>query len=378
MSRGRPTRDRGGAREVTPAGERFVMPPEWAPHRATWIVWPSNRTDWPGKLDAVRWCYVELVRQLTRGEQVAIVFGTPGEERRAIGRLSRAGVDLGRVERHRFPTDRSWIRDAGPTFVARSSGTGREPEIGLVDWRFNAWAKYADWSRDNRLPARIATARRLRRFIARTPEGRPIVLEGGSIDVDGAGAALTTEECLLDPVVQVRNPGLGRAGIERALGDHLGVDTVIWLGRGIAGDDTHGHVDDIARFVAPGTVVAAVEDDPGDRNHVPLADNLRRLRRARVRGGRLTVIPIPMPRPRWHGGQRLPASYLNFYVANGQVLVPTFNDVADRVALSRLARLFPDREVVGLHAVDLVLGLGTLHCLTLQEPAGALPPTPHA
>ena len=346
------------------------MPAEWAPHRATWIIWPHNRTDWPGKLEPVRWCYVELVRQLTGAEPVAIVFGTAAEERRALGRLSRAGVDLGEVERYRFPTNRSWIRDAGPTFVTRMGDQGGDPEVALVDWRFNAWAKYDDWSHDNRLPARIGTARCLRRFTARTPEARPIVLEGGSIDVNGEGAALTSEECLLDPVVQARNPGLGRDGAERALRDQLGVDTVIWLGCGIAGDDTHGHVDDIARFVAPHTVVAAIEADPGDLNHAPLAENLGRLRRARVGGRRLTVVPIPMPRPLWFGNRRLPASYLNFYVANGLVLVPTFNDVADRVALSRLAQLFSDREVVGIHAVDLALGLGTLHCLTLQEPAG--------
>ena len=346
------------------------MPAEWAPHRATWIVWPRNRSDWPGKLGPVDWCYVDLVRRLTAAEPVAIVFGTATEERRTLGRLSRAGVDIGRVEPHRFPTNRSWIRDTGPTFVTRVGGEGVEPEVALVDWCFNAWAKYDDWSHDNRLAARIAGARSLRRFTARTVGGRPIVLEGGCIDVNGQGAALTTEECLLDATVQVRNPGLGQDDIEHALRDHLGVDTVIWLGRGIAGDDTHGHVDDIARFVAPRTVVAAIEADPSDVNHAPLAENLARLRRARVRGRRLTVVPIPMPGPLWFGRQRLPASYLNFYVANGLVLVPTFNDAADRVALSRLADLFPDRDVVGIHAVDLVLGLGTLHCSTLQEPAG--------
>ena len=350
-----------------PADDRFLMPPEWAPHRATWIVWPHNRSDWPGKLGPVDWCYVELVRRLTAAEPVAIVFGTATAERRALGRLSRAGVDLKRVEPYRFPTNRSWIRDAGPTFLTRPGDQG--VGVALVDWRFNAWAKYDDWSHDNRLPARIAGALGLRRFIARTRKGRRIVLEGGSIDVNGQGAALTTEECLLDTVVQARNPGLGRDDMERVLRDHLGVETLIWLARGIAGDDTHGHVDDIARFVGPRTVVAAIEADPGDVNHAPLVENLARLRHARVRGGRLTVVPIPMPRPLWFGTQRLPASYLNFYVANGLVLVPTFNDPADRIAVSRLADLFPDREVVGIHAVDLVLGLGTLHCATLQEPA---------
>jgi len=345
------------------------MPAEWAPHRATWIVWPHNRRDWPGKLGSVDWCYVELVRLLTAAEPVAIVFASAAAERRALARLSKAGVDLGRVEPHRFTTNRSWIRDAGPTFVTRTGEEGVEPAVAVVDWRFNAWAKYTDWSLDNRLPAQIARALRLRRFTARTPERRRIVLEGGSLDVNGQGVALATEACLLDPVVQIRNPGLARNDIERALCDHLGVDTVIWLGRGIAGDDTHGHVDDIARFVTPRTVVAATETDPSDANHAPLADNLIRLRQVRVRGERLTVVPIPMPRPLWFDTQRLPASYLNFYVANGLVLVPTFNDPADRVALGRLADLFPDREVVGVHAVDLALGLGTLHCATLQEPA---------
>ena len=361
----------GGAARTPdlPVDDRFSMPPEWAPHRATWIVWPHTRSDWPGKLGPVDWCYVELVRRLTVTEPVAIVFGSAAEERRALGRLSRAGVDLRRIEPRRYPTNRSWIRDAGPIFLTRTGAPGVEREVALVDWRFNAWAKYDNWSDDNRLPARIAGTLGLRRFTARTRRGRRIVLEGGCIDVNGQGAALTTEECLLDPVVQVRNPGLGRDDMERVFHDHLGVDTVVWLGRGIAGDDTHGHVDDIARFVGPRTVVAATETDPGDVNHAPLAENLTRLRQARVHGGRLTVVPIPMPRPLWFGTQRLPASYLNFYVANGLVLVPTFNDPADRVALNRLADLFPNREVVGIHAVDLVLGLGTLHCATLQEPS---------
>ena len=346
------------------------MPAEWVPHRATWIAWPHNRSDWPGKVEAVRWCYVEIVRRLTAVEPVEIVFPDAGSERRTLRRLVRAGVDPGRVGVHRFPTNRGWVRDSGGTFVRRAATRETPAEVALVDWRFNGWAKYGDWAHDNRLPGRIAAARRMRRIDPRPRgHGRAMVLEGGSMDVNGAGTALATEECLLDPVVQPRNPGLDRGDVERTLGAYLGVDTVIWLGRGIAGDDTHGHVDDIARFVGPSTVVAAAEPDSADVNHVPLADNLRRLRAARVGGRRLTVVPLPMPRPLRFDGQRLPASYLNFYVANGVVLVPTFNDPADRVALGRLAELFPDREVVGIHAVDLVLGLGTLHCLTLQEPA---------
>ena len=345
------------------------MPAEWEPHRATWIAWPHNRSDWPGRIEAVRWCYVEIVRRLAAVERVEIVFRDESSERRARRRLARAGVDAGRVGAHRFPTDRAWVRDSGGTFVRRAAD-GEAPDVALVDWRFNGWAKYRDWARDNRLPRRIAAAGGVPRIVPRAPgRRRALVLEGGSIDVNGAGAALATEECLLDPVVQPRNPGMDREAVERALGTYLGVGAVVWLGRGIAGDDTHGHVDDIARFVDETTVVAADEPDAADENHGPLADNLRRLRAARVLGRRLTVVPLPMPRPLRFDGQRLPASYLNFYVANRLVLVPTFNDLADRVALGRLAELFPGREVVGIHAVDLVLGLGALHCLTLQEPA---------
>ena len=346
------------------------MPAEWDPHRATWIAWPHNRADWPGRIEAVRWCYVEIVRRLTAVEPVEIVFPDAGAERRALRRLARAGVDTRRVGVHRFPTNRGWVRDSGGTFVRRTAAREAPAEVALVDWRFNGWAKYDDWARDDRLPCRIAAARRVRRIVPRAPgRRRPIVLEGGSIDVNGGGAALTTEQCLLDPVVQPRNPGMDREDVEQAFETWLGVDTVVWLGRGIAGDDTHGHVDDVARFVDGTTVVAAAEPDPADVNHAPLADNLRRLRAARVDGRPLTVVALPMPRPLGFDGRRLPASYLNFYVANDLVLVPTFNDPADRVALGRLAELFPGREVVGIHAVDLVLGLGTLHCLTLQEPA---------
>ena len=363
-------------RRIVPSGPRtppteggYVMPAEWEPHRATWIAWPHNRSDWPGKVEAVRWCYVEIVRRLAAVEPVEMVFGgDAGAERRALRRLIRAGVDPQRVRVHRFPTDRSWVRDSGGTFVRRGAAREARADVALVDWRFNGWAKYDDWAHDNRLPGRIAAAKRMRRVLPRAGRRRPMVLEGGSIDVNGAGAALATEECLLDPVVQPRNPGMDRQDVERALEAWLGVHAVIWLGRGIAGDDTHGHVDDVARFVGPTTVVAATEPAAADENHAPLADNLRRLRAARVGGRPLTVVPLPMPGPLRFGGQRLPASYLNFYVANGVVLVPTFNDPADRVALCRLAELFPDREVVGIHAVDLVLGLGTLHCLTLQEP----------
>lgn len=351
-----------------PAAPRHRFPAEWEPHRATWVAWPHNRRDWPGKLDAVQWCYVDIIRQLSQVEPVAVVVADAASERRLRSRLRRAGVSEARLEFHRFPSDRAWLRDTGGTFVQTT--TGRRQATTLIDWRFTGWARYPNWRRDDRLANRIARTRDIPTVEAMRPDtGARLVLEGGAIDGNGRGVALATEQCLLDQVVQTRNPTLDRRALETALDAYLGVQQVIWLGDGIVGDDTHGHVDDVARFVGPDTVVAAVEPDPSDPNHAPLADNLRRLRQARVDGVPLKIISLPMPRPVWFDGRRLPASYLNFYIANGLVLVPTFNDPADRTALSRLARVFPNHVVSGIHAVDLVWGLGTLHCLTLQEPA---------
>jgi len=328
---------------------RFRMPAEWEPHRATWIAWPHNRSDWPGKFAPIPWVYVEIVRHLHRSERVCIVATDSAGPRRM---LARAGVDLGRVDFFRFPTDRAWTRDYGPWFAFR----GRS--LVVQDWRFNAWAKYPDWRRDRRVARRAARALGL-------PLVEPgITLEGGAIDVSGEGLLLTTEECLLSPVQQ-RNPGLSRARLEAAMRRHLGVREILWLARGIAGDDTHGHIDDCARFTGPATVVAAVERDTADPNYEILRDNFRRLR-AR---GDLRVVPLPMPAPLVFDGQRVPASYANFYIANKVVLVPTFHDPNDRVALNTLAKLFPTRQVIGIHSVDLIWGLGTLHCLTQQEPA---------
>jgi agmatine deiminase len=350
-----------------PAALGFRMPAEWEPHEATWIAWPHQRRDWPGKFAPIPWVYAEIVRHLHRGELVRVLVDDAPGERRARRHLRHAGVDLSRVEFFPIPTDRSWARDYGPLFVRDGKG-----EVAVTDWGFNAWAKYSNWHLDDAVPSQVAGRLGLRRWQVRRGEDR-VVLEGGSIDVDGRGLLLTTEECLLDRV-QARNPTLSREDLERVLADHLGVTRVLWLNRGITGDDTHGHVDDIARFVAPGTVVAAVEEDPADANHAPLRENLERLRAMTDAEGRpLQVHTLPMPRPLWFRGERLPASYANFYVANGRVLVPTFNDPADRRALEVLAGLFPGREVVGIHAVDLVWGLGTLHCLTQQQPS-TLPP----
>ena len=355
----------------TPASLGFRMPAEWEPHDATWIAWPHNREDWPGKFGPIPWVYTEIVRHLSEVETVHILVNDRATRQNAADRLDRAGVDPERVVFHKIRTDRVWTRDTGPTFVVNPQ-LASPLAVGLVGWRFNGWAKYHDHKRDRRVPSRLAHRLGLNLW---TPEveiegkSRPVVLEGGSIDVNGKGTLLTTEECLLSEI-QARNPGLAKEALERVFTDFLGISKVIWLGRGIGGDDTHGHVDDLARFVDASTVVTVVEPNAHDENYEALADNLERLQAATDQDGNpLKIVTLPMPRPVVFEGQRLPASYANFYVANGLVLVPTFNDPADRIALNTLSELFPDRQVVGIHAVDLLWGLGTIHCLTQQQPA---------
>lgn len=343
-----------------PAG--FRMPAEFEPHASTWLAWPHRVSDWPGKFAVVPWVYAEIVRTLSRHEDVNLIV-PPGSREAVTETLADAAADVSRVALHEFPTDRSWVRDSGPIFVKNASG-----DRGVLDWHFNAWAKYPDWTLDDQLPGFVAGLRALPRWQPHHG-GHRIVLEGGSIDVNGAGTILTTEECLLS-TTQQRNPPMGRADYERAFAEHLGVRNTIWLDRGIVGDDTHGHVDDLARFVNPRTVVTVVERDNRDENYELLQVNLERLRSATdAQGRKLEVVPLPMPRPVVFDGLRLPASYANFYIAEGVVIVPTFNDPADRIALGTLDELFPGREVVGIHCVDLVWGLGTLHCMTQQEPA---------
>ncbi|AMV40436.1 agmatine/peptidylarginine deiminase [Planctomyces sp. SH-PL62] len=361
----------------TPAQLGFRMPAEWEPHEATWIAWPHNREDWPGKFAPTPWVYTEIVRVLSAHETVVIVVADRDMKRRVSKLLEKAAADLDRVRFFRAATDRVWLRDSAPSFVVRDRapmGVEGEPDsaVAMVNWKFNAWAKYDNHHEDKRLGRRIGRKTGLHRWAPRAEidgASRRVVLEGGAIDVNGKGTLLTTEECLLSSV-QARNPGLGREGIERVFADYLAISNVIWLGRGVLGDDTHGHVDDIARFVDAKTVVAAVEGDPDDPNHEPLQDNLHRLRAARDQDGEpLRVVTLPMPGPVIFEGENLPASYANFYIANGVVIVPTFNDPNDRIALNTLAELFPDRRVVGIHCLDLVLGLGTLHCLSQQQPA---------
>lgn len=350
----------------TPAAQGFAMPAEWDTHAATWLAWPHNVTDWPGKIVTIHWAYGEMIRKIVPGEKMRLIVQSARHEARARQILKRVGADSDRVEFFHFPTNRGWARDFGPIFVRRDA----EPkEVAIARFRFNAWAKYPDWQLDGQVAERAAQALGRRVFPVRYGAD-DIVLEGGAIDVNGCGALLTTEECLLDDQVQVRNPNLNRNDVEQVLHDYLGADHVLWLGRGIAGDDTHGHVDDLCRFVAPGTVVLCREPNPADENHAVLEENRERLEGVRLTdGSRLEVIRLPMPAPLYLDGMRLPASYANFYIANAAVLVPTFNDPNDRIALGILSELFPDRPVVGIHAVDLVLGQGTIHCLSQQEPA---------
>jgi len=348
-----------------PATLGFSMPAEWERHEATWLAWPHNPADWPGKVDTVRWVYGEIVRKIAPGEQVRLLVNSRADEKLARSYLKRAGTNLGRVRFIPHSTERGWMRDAGPIFVRR----GARGETAIVHFHFNAWARHDDWQKDRRVPDTAAKLFRKRLFHARHG-GKEFVLEGGGIEVNGRGTLLTTEQCYLDPKVQVRNPGLGRREIEETLKSYLGVTNVQWLIAGPAGDDTHGHIDDICRFVNPKTVVLIRETNRKDINYRPLAENWERIRDVRLENGsRPEIVPLPMPAPLYFDGRRLPASYANFYIANAAVLVPTFNDPNDRLALGILADLFPDRPVVGLHAVDLVLGRGTVHCLSQQQPA---------
>ena len=343
--------------------QKYRMPAEWETHDATWLAWPHERTDWPGKFAPIRWVYAEIVRHLARVERVRILVENSDQENRARRILKKNGVALDAVQFFIVPTNRGWIRDFGPIFT--KNGAGR---LGATNWSFNAWAKYDDWKKDD---AATGLLKAKLPMPVREPvyRGRRVVLEGGSIDVNGLGALITTEECLLSPV-QERNPGFSREDYEAIFRNYLGVTEVLWLGRGIAGDDTHGHVDDLARFVDPATIVTVVESDANDANYEPLQENLARLRRMKDRHGRSRRIEtLPMPEPVYFAGQRLPASYANFYIANRLVLVPTFNDVHDRTALDTLGALFPGREIIGIPCRDLALGLGTLHCMTQQQPA---------
>ena len=348
----------------TPLEAGFKMPAEWETHRATWIGWCHNKNDFPGKLAPIHWVYGEITRKLAESETVCILVQNEKHEAKARSILTKVGVDPGRIEFYRIAHNRGWMRDSGPIFVKNEQTS----ETAVIKFKFNAWAKYDDWKLDNKVALEFAKGAQRKVFNVEY-NGEEVVLEGGAIDVNGAGTLLSTEECLLDYETQTRNPHLSREDIEQVLHENLGASNVLWLNKGIVGDDTHGHVDDFCRFVNKNTIILAEEKNPSDANHKILEENRERLEGFKLENGKKPeVVRLPMPAPLIFAGQRLPASYANFYIANKSVLVPTFNDENDRIALGILAEFFPTRTVVGIHAVDLVWGLGTLHCLTQQEP----------
>ena len=341
---------------------KILFPAEWEKHEATWLGFPHNKTDFPGKIVPVYWAYGEIIRKLATGEIVRILVNDELHENLVRRIVEKTGANSNNVEYFRFPTNRGWTRDFGPFFVKEND------EIAIANFKFNAWAKYKDFEKDNQIPIRVANSLNIKITDA-VFKNRHIVLEGGAIDVNGQGTLITTEECLLDKKIQVRNPGFSREDIEQTMLQFLGVTNVIWLNKGIEGDDTHGHIDDFCRFVNKDTVVLCNESNSKDYNYAILQENFERLQDARLENGsKINVIRLPMPAPLYFEGRRLPASYANFYISNAAVLVPTFNDENDCQAIGILAEVFTDRPVIGIHAVDLVWGLGTLHCLTQQQP----------
>ena len=357
----------------TPAEFGYRMPPEWQRHTATWLTWPKDPETWPDRVPQVEAIYLQMMAALAPNEIVNLLLDDAETEGAVRARCAFPGAE--NIRCHQIPTVDSWIRDYGPNFLVNNKG-----ELAYNDWIFNAWGnKYEELKRDNSIPARLES-------LIKAPRFEPgIVLEGGSIEVNGAGCLLTTEQCLLNPN---RNPQLSKEEIEQRLKSYLGVEKVLWLGEGIVGDDTDGHVDDIARFVAPDVIVCAVEDDPEDANYELLQDNLKRLRAmTNAYGSPFDVATLPMPgvvgdtspgsragQPRWGGStdqrnlDRLPASYANFYIANKVVLAPVFGHTNDARALETLQRLFADRRVVGINCEPLVWGMGTIHCVTQQQP----------
>ena len=345
---------------------RYRMPAEWEPHKATWLTWPHNPTDWPGKMSSVQRTYAGLTQKLAGVEEVCILVNSERHEMRARKYLKQARADLANIHFHHIPTNRSWIRDYGPVFV--DDNRAKKELKRIMHFRFNGWARYPAHQKDDSVPLELAHQLNLKMISAKWKKV-PLVLEGGSIDVNGLGTLITTEECLLDQHKQPRNPGITKSELEKLFMKYLGITNVIWLNKGIDGDDTHGHVDDICRFVDKRTIVLAIETNSSDTNALVLAENKERLKQVKLENGsKPTVVMLPMPRPVYFKKWRLPASYANFYIANRIVLVPIFNDPADRKALGVLSDLFPTRDVVGIHAVDLLIGLGGLHCITLQEP----------
>jgi agmatine deiminase len=348
---------------INKKAKQFILPAEWDKHEATWIGWPHNKEDWPGKFSPIPYVYAEIVKIISKGEVVRILVENDNHEKKAAKVLKSVGVDFSRIEIYSKKTDRNWLRDAGPQFVKNAKG-----QINLVHFKFNAWAKYDNYKKDKTIPEFISGKMKLP-IIPALYNKQQVVLEGGAIDINGKGTLITTEECLLDPNVQIRNIDFTKQDYAEVFNKFLGINNIIWLGKGIKGDDTHGHVDDLCRFVNERTILIVSEDNEKDENFIPLKENYEKIQDAILEDGtKPDIIKLPMPSPVMFKGERLPASYANFYISNYAVLVPTFNDPNDRIALGIISEFFPERKVIGIHSVDLVWGLGTLHCLTHEQP----------
>lgn len=339
-----------------PAEQGFFFPAEWHPHEATWLSWPHNPDTWPGKIEKVYPAYTEFIKRVAEGEKVNINVKDLDMAKEAAAKIAEAGADMDQIFFYENPTNDAWCRDHGPAFLINPE----KKQKMIVDWGYNAWGgKYPPFHLDDVIPTRIANELGLPFSVA------DIVMEGGSVDFNGAGTVLTTTSCLLN---KNRNPHLNQEGIEEYLRNFYGVKDILWLGDGIVGDDTDGHIDDITRFVNEDTLVTVIEDDPKDENHAPLKENRELLESFTINGKPLTIIDLPMPSPVYYEGQRLPASYANFYIANKYVIVPVFDDPNDEKALEMLQCCFPDRKVIGINSVDIIWGLGSFHCLSQQEP----------
>ncbi|HXE42871.1 MAG TPA: agmatine deiminase family protein, partial [Candidatus Baltobacteraceae bacterium] len=362
---------------TTPVEFGYSMPAEWERHEATWLGWPHNASDWPGKFEIIPWVYGEMARKISEGENIYLLVRHKSDENLARHIFKKVGVDLRKIKFVMHPTNRGWTRDTGPIFV-KAEGGKRKAETAIVHFHFNGWAKYDNWHKDTKVPETAAKLLGKKLFHAQCEvpiknsklKIKNFVIEGGGIELNGQGTLISTEECYLHPKIQVRNLGLGKKEIETTLKNYLGVKNIFWLAKGPKGDDTHGHIDDICRFVNAKTLVLVREKNPCDENYRSLSENWERIKDLRLEDGtKPEVVELPMPAPLYFDSTRLPASYANFYICNAAIIVPTFNDPNDRVALGILGELFKDRPVIGIHAVDLVWGFGSLHCLTQQQPA---------
>ena len=338
------------------------FPAEWEKQQGILLCFPHNGNDWPGKYEAIQWAFVEFIKKVAEVEEVILVVASEKLKLKVNGLLETAHVKISNVSYIIHKTNRSWMRDSGPIIV--QNGNRRE----ALNFNFNGWAKYTNYQLDKHVPKQVSDFLKIPLTQAMY-KGKPVIVEGGAIDVNGKGTLLTSEECLLHPTVQIRNAKFTKEDYEAVFKEYLGITNVIWLGDGIEGDDTHGHIDDLCRFVNENTIITVVEDDKNDNNYVPLQDNLKRLQQAKLENGESPkIVKLPMPKRLDFDGIRIPASYANFLILNKCVLVPTFNDSKDRTALNIIAECFPEREIIGISAIDLIWGFGTLHCLSQQIP----------